>query len=55
MESHWDELLHDSIQYPVDVTTHTQSIGSLQTFDFDLGSGLWDQSVRPFIPYAYRF
>jgi hypothetical protein len=47
MENNWDELLHDSIHYPVEAMTQPDSIGSLQTFDFDLGSGLWGhQSVR---------
>lgn len=46
-DSHWDEFLHDSLQYTVDTLGHPEGINALQAYDFELGSGFWGpQTVR---------
>jgi hypothetical protein len=41
IDNNWDDLLHDSLQYPVDTLGHPESINALHAYDLELGSGLW--------------
>jgi hypothetical protein len=41
IDNHWDELLHDSFQYPVDTLGHPEGISALHAYDFELGSQFW--------------
>ena len=46
IDSNWDDLLHDSLQYTVDTLGHPESITALHAYDLELSSGLWGaQSV----------
>jgi hypothetical protein len=49
LNNNWDDILQDSIQYPVETFGSAESISALHAYDFEIGSTVWGlQSViRP--------
>jgi hypothetical protein len=46
MDTNWDDLLHDSLQYAVEPLGHSENMHTLHAYDFDLSTGFWGtQSV----------
>jgi hypothetical protein len=46
INNNWDDILHDTIQYPADPFGSAEGISALQAYDIEIGSGLWgSQSV----------
>jgi uncharacterized protein YPO0396 len=44
----WDDLIHDSLQYPADGMSRPETVGVVRNYDLELGSGLWTpQQVFP--------
>jgi hypothetical protein len=41
IDSNWDDLLKDTLQFSTDTLNHPESVGHIHGFDLEFGSGLW--------------